>query len=319
MARSTSIDFLTTSCKSSDIIEDALRMIGVIEPGQTSGKGIDLLRAQRVLNQILKRDQQMGRNLLTLTRGHLFLTASQQSYTFGAATTHATTTYVETAIATAASETDLTITVDDDDGISSGDEIGIELDDGTMQWTTVNGAPVANVITITDALTDDAAVDSVVYTYTTELETPVRIIPQGIMLDLSGGSEQPVTLIARATYENTTAKDTESKITQVYYDRQYNSGVLYVWPTNDDPTDILHFTFERTIKDIDSHRNDMDIPVEAALYYTKMLASELALSFGLDLQKVAYIKQDAEMERTRFESWNSEQGSIFMKPDFKYE
>lgn len=42
-------------------------------------------------------------------------------------------------------------------GVASGDRVGVEQDDGTMHWSTVNGAPGGGVITITDALTDDAA------------------------------------------------------------------------------------------------------------------------------------------------------------------
>lgn len=63
-----------------------------------------------------------------------------------------------TDMAVAGVASDLTIKVTDDTGFSDGDFIGIELDDGTQHQTTINGAPVANVITITDALPSASAI-----------------------------------------------------------------------------------------------------------------------------------------------------------------
>lgn len=53
------------------------------------------------------------------------------------------------------------IAVVSDTGFSDGDFIGIELDDGTQHQTTVNGAPAANVITITTGLASAAAAGKV--------------------------------------------------------------------------------------------------------------------------------------------------------------
>lgn len=57
----------------------------------------------------------------------------------------------------AASNTDTTITVTDGTKWTSGDNIAVLQDDNTLHWTTVNSAPAGNVVTLTDALTDDVA------------------------------------------------------------------------------------------------------------------------------------------------------------------
>lgn len=50
-----------------------------------------------------------------------------------------------------------TVTLSAVAGITTGDIIGINQDDRTTHWTTVNGAPVGNVVTLTAALTANAA------------------------------------------------------------------------------------------------------------------------------------------------------------------
>lgn len=57
------------------------------------------------------------------------------------------------------------ISIDDDTGMASGDTVGILLDAGFIHWTTINGAPAGNDITLTVALPSAAADDNNVYTH----------------------------------------------------------------------------------------------------------------------------------------------------------
>lgn len=67
-----------------------------------------------------------------------------------------------TTLAVAAIATDGTITVVDDDEFDNGDAISVLLDDGTLHSTTINGAPAANVITLTAAMPGPAAIGNTV-------------------------------------------------------------------------------------------------------------------------------------------------------------
>ena len=60
--------------------------------------------------------------------------------------------------------------------MSDADNIGIELDDGTIQWTTINGAPAGSTVTLTDALTDDVASGNAVYVYTAKTNRPMKLL-----------------------------------------------------------------------------------------------------------------------------------------------
>jgi len=67
---------------------------------------------------------------------------------------------------------DLTITVASATSISDEDSIGIGLDDGTVQWTTVNGDPVGALVTLTGSLIDEAAIGNTVYTVGDSFSAP---------------------------------------------------------------------------------------------------------------------------------------------------
>lgn len=65
---------------------------------------------------------------------------------------------VDTTLTVAAVATNTTITVASATGINTGDNIAVLLDDDTTHFTTVNGAPAGNVITLTAAMPSAAAI-----------------------------------------------------------------------------------------------------------------------------------------------------------------
>jgi len=64
---------------------------------------------------------------------------------------------LDTTLSVAGVGADLTVTLSSVTDITSGDVIGIQLDSGEAHWTTVNGAPVGNVVTLTVALPSASA------------------------------------------------------------------------------------------------------------------------------------------------------------------
>jgi hypothetical protein len=66
-------------------------------------------------------------------------------------------TRVDTTLSSGAASSASTVTVASASGIASGDVIGVLLDSGATHWTTVNGAPASNVITLAVALPSAAA------------------------------------------------------------------------------------------------------------------------------------------------------------------
>lgn len=182
MATSGSWDYLVTAAQ---LIQVALEDIGVVESGETlSSEDQDM--ALRRLNYLVKQwqgtaDMAQGLKVWTRQRVTLFLAVGQQTYTVGPASTdsRATTTYGRTTIsaAEAIGQTVISITSNTDTTnypgttvtMTSGDIVGIQLDDGTIQWTTISGTP-SSTMTISVALTVAAAAGNYVYWFTSRAQ-----------------------------------------------------------------------------------------------------------------------------------------------------
>jgi len=316
MARSGSVDYSLTA---EDVLLEAFRLTGVIRSGGEPGVW-DKANGYQTLNLLLRRLANQGLYLHVLSEGHLFLVDGQESYDLGSGGDNATAeNYVKTEIATAADTGDSSIEVDSITGISDTNIIGVELDDGTVQWTTANGAPSGSTVTLTDALTDDAALDNHVYAYAAsgQIEKPQRILTETIRVENEGGTEAPVRLISRAEYLRLPTKDSTGSVNQVYYDQQYGAtGKLYVWPTASDVKSVLHFTFERPLQDVDTSSDNVDFPLAAHSMLTYALALDLAPAYShiVKPQQIMLLKALRDEHLEDYLCRDSEEGSIFFQP-----
>lgn len=264
-----------------DIITEALELIGAISAGETPSSE-DIASCTRTLNMMIKFWQSKGIAVWRNQEIYVFLTPSAKSYQIGpSGTARATTSFSKTEVAVAAASGESTITVDSDDDISASDKIGVELDDGTLHWTTVNGAPAANVVTLTAALTDDVSVDANVYTYTTVAQRPLFITEARLHRD--SGTELPINRMAGNDYKALSTKTSTGKASQFYYDPQTINGVLYVWPTADSVKDYLVCTARMPLADFDATDDDPDFPQEWLLPLAYNLAILIAPKYGEDV------------------------------------
>ena len=315
MARSGSTNFIVTR---DDIIKYALQDIGVITGLGSNPTAEQITHAAWKLNVMVKKDMTQGLHLWALTEGTLFLVDGQESYSLGVGGDPATSSYVKTELSSDGAAGSLTIDVDSITGISSGHAIGVELDDGTLHWTTVNGAPAGTTVTLTVALASVASIDNHVYAYNTIIEKPLRILKETVRIELGSGAEMPVTLVSRAEYVQLSDKSTTGKCNQVYYDPQYGAlGTLYAWPTCDDVKDVLHFTFERTLQDFDAATDNPDFPIEATDYLVKGLRYELAGAYGVPGPRRQELRDEAREARDDWLDWDSENSSVFLQPDLR--
>jgi len=310
MATSGSVDYTLNRNR---IIASALRKLGALAQGETpTNEEYD--EASENLNMMIKHWQTQGLKLWTRTEGVLIQAASQESYTLGPnSTDHATTVddLVKTEIATAGVIGDLTIDVDSITGISTGDVIGIKTSSTDIHWTTVNGAPTGTTITITAPLDAAVAVDNEVYAYTSVIERPLKIMKARVRN--SDDSETPIDVVVRDKYFNLTLKSSTGRVNTVYYDPQIDDGVLYVWPTADDVTDQIRFTFKRQIEDMDAAANNFDFPAEWFLTITYNLA--VVLNAEYDNPLTNDFKQDAAAMLRDLMAYNTE-GTLTFIPDF---
>jgi hypothetical protein len=314
MARSGSTDFDLTR---DGIIRGAIRIVKALggKPitGAKSGQK-EFANASDALNIMLKEWQGMGVGLWLTREISMPFAYRDGKYSLGTSGDHASETLYVTEVATAQTSGNSTLVLDSTSGAVDGDAVGIQLDDDTMQWTTINGTPAALTITLTAALTDDVAVDNEVMFYTTKSGRPLSITEARLVSD--AGSETPLYVCDRQEWMNISDKDTNGTPSQIYYDHQLDSGILYIWPRPEDVGSYLKFTARVPVQDFDAAANDPDFPVEIHRAVKWGLADELALEYpGIDAQKLLIVSHRAEKYFNRMADFDAEYGSIQFEVD----
>jgi len=305
MATSGSVDYNVTGTA---IVIEAMELIGAIAAGETltAHDGASCLRS---LEMMIKHWQAEGIGLWRNKEAALFLSYEGYSFSVGPTGDHCSTTWVKTEIATAASSGDATITVDDDTGVLDGDYIGVELDDYSLQWTTVDGDPVANVITLDAVLTDDVAVDNHVYTYTTLISRPLEIIEA--RLHRASGSDIPMKIISLDEYTRLSTKTTTGVPNQIYYDPQQINIKVKIWPACNDVQDYIKVIFRLAIEDVDALTNNADFGQEWLLPLAWNLAVLIAPKFGVNFSQAnLYLAREMKKNASNFDM---EQTSVFFE------
>lgn len=278
-----------------DIITEALEQLGVLGEGESPNSD-QLTSSARTLNMMVKSWQSKVKNLHVIQDLFVFQNGVKETYIIDGTTDHASSEITTTALGAAAASSATTLNVDSITGFSNGDNIGIELDDGTRQWTTINGAPSGTTITLTDALTGAAAIDNTVVGYTTKADTPYRV-DKAYRRNIGTPTEPidvPIKLLARGDYVELTTKKASGPPTQVYVDKQRASVRLKVWPLASSVNDIVGLKVWRTLEDFDAATDDADFPSNWYLALSYNLALYLAPKYGLDHNTKVLLKNEAD-------------------------
>jgi hypothetical protein len=274
MSTSGSVNYNDTR---STIITDALYEIGALGIGETLSSEDEAL-ANRYLNRMIKSYPWNSLHLFGQTEGTLFLQADQVKYNLGA-TDHASNTTVETTTSAAAISGASTVTCTTVTGMTASDNIGIELDDGTIQWTTISSINSGTkVVTLATTLTDAVASGNVIYTYTTRLNRPLMI--SNVRRRDVDGIDIPLTPLSRQEYMDLPNKTSEGTPNSYFYDPQLTYGYLYVWQEPDDMSIRLKFTYDRPLEDFDNSSDNPDFPQEWLLPIVRNLAVLIAPDFS---------------------------------------
>ncbi len=259
------------------IIKGALRIV-------TSGTDFEpdeINDAKTTLNMLVKSWQAEGIGLWKNAEVALFLGEDSQSYTLGPTGDHCAETFVKTEVATAAASGASAVIVDSITGMTTGDNVGVELDGGDLQWTTISGAPSSLTIALTDALTDAVAVDNHVYTYTNKIARPLEIVE--VRLHKNDDTEitlGPFGMVTRLEYMAIPNKDLSGACNQVFHDYQTIDSKLYVWPVADSVKEYLKMTVRLPIEDFDATSDNADFPVEWLNALKWNLAIEMSNDIG---------------------------------------
>lgn len=319
-----------------EVIKGALRLVNGYDPENSAGPtATQITNCSEALNLLLKSWEVDGLLLWERRWAVIFPQPDQPVFALGSpgpAGDHACLStplgaggFLQTTLAADAASGALTIVVETKTSpstagisamsITTGYNIGIELDDGTVQWTTVNGTPASTTVTITAALTDDASEGNSVFCYQTKLVRPLRVI-DGFVRNIASGNDTPINIIPRENYNRFGQKSTAAGVpTQIYYDPQSNIGYLYIYPCFEAADSMLFIEFARPIEDITTSTQDYDMPQEwgAALKFN--LALHIAPEYEVPTEKFKQIVTLAKDTKDMVDSWDEEWASLYLQPN----
>lgn len=313
MTTSGSIDF---SVSRDDLIKAALQHIVAISEGDTPNSD-QLTECALLLNLIVKMRMADGMPLWALKTGYILPTTDVSSINLGGTGGHATLSYVETALSAAAASAASTITVDSITGISNSDYIGIELSDNSMQWTTINGAPSGSTITLTTALTGAASNDAQVFTYTTKLQRPLKII-KAYRYDVVNDIRTEIESLSKYDLLALSSVTSESYPYYYAYDPQLTDGIFYFYPRFNTGDYILQVTFHRPFEDFDGAADTPDFPQEWYLPIMLELAAIIGPKYGVTLKERLSLFAEAKAYRDEVLGFSSDNDSIRIVPDTRH-
>lgn len=302
----------TFSLTRNQIIDKALKILGVKTRGRipTSEEVND---ASDMLNMMVKSWKSKGQYLWKTTEGTLFLVAGQASYRLDGSTADATESFTQTTLNGDVASAASSIVVTSATGFTVGYNIGVAQDDNTILWSTIASVS-STTIGLNDALTAAATSGAKVYVYQTAITRPEKVNSCRLRYD-DDVTDVPMDQISRETYFNYSNKSSQGKPNSYFYDKQLTYGDIYVYPTPDDATDTVKFTFEKQFFDFSAAIDDPDFPVEWLLPIAVNLAYWLSYDYKIGAERSERIKRDAEQLLTDSEGYDREGTSIYFQPE----
>lgn len=277
------------SVNQQQIITDAMMNCGALGVGETITDD-DYQLCSRRLNMLVKQwqgrqDFSPGLKMWSRKNGNLFLSATTGTYSLGPNGTGWATNFTQQSTTVAAANGATSVTLASAAGISSGDNIGVVLDSLALNWTTVNGAPAGNVVTLTTGLAGTAASGNVVYTYpvASQARRPLAIVT-AVLRD-QNNNDVPIYTMTLQDYQ---ALPTKTQVlaptdpTSYYYQADLVNGTLKTdAPAAADCNKRIHFVYLSPPEDFVASTDTPDYPQEWYLALVDGLAVNIAPAFSL--------------------------------------
>lgn len=310
MATSGSVNFAMTR---DDIIRGALKKLGAFDASDPIPAD-EVQDAAFALNAVIKELMAEGevglwvRSVITL-----FIQQGQESYTIGSGSSdHYTTSYSETTVTSDTASGSTTVVVDSASGFVVGYYIGIQVDDGSIHWTTITNI-ASTTITLNDALDDDAAEGNDVYVYQTKapfFQKPIEAYRRD-----DSDIDTTIDILAYHDYATLSQKTDAGAPDMVSWKPGLTSGTLYVWPTGGAEgstvqTNKVVLTVDRTLEDMDVTSDNPDFPIEWGNVLVWLLAADLAPDYGLQLNDRMYLRAEAERKKERALQYGQDTGPV---------
>lgn len=323
MATSGSWDFGQTATQ---LIQAAYEDVGVVPPG-VAASAAEIALALSRLNTIVKQyqgtaDGAPGLKVHTRQRISLMLAKGQQTYLIGPAATDARSTLQlgRTTISAdeASGQTVLSITSNTDTTsypgttitMTASDFIGIELNDGTIYWSTISGTPAATA-TVAVAITGAASAGNYVWWFTARAQK-FPVIESAVLRD-ENFNDTPLAVYreARQYDQGVVAKQADGDPTALLVEPlRLNTRVTL----NSQPTDVtkqIVLTVFYPSEDYDAVGDDIAFPQEALEFLRLELMFKLGGPTGMWTPILELARKEA---KAIYLSVNPETSDLYFQP-----
>lgn len=293
-----------------------MQLVNLININQTS-RGAEHDYAIDIFQSMIKLWQAEGIQLWNRKQATLFPAYQTIQYAISnqSSSAHCANNYIDTTIASDEISGQTILSITSTSGMSINDNIGIELNDKTRQWTTIVSIDSANQLTVTTPLTFAASENNSVITYTNKIaDRPLRILDMRTVDLKNQKNTVTMEMIGYDQYFNIPVKSTDGRPLNYYYDKLLDAGQLYVFPRPDEVDVLLEFTYHESIEDVSNGTDSMDFPQEWTLPLIYGLAAELCVVFG-KFEELKTIKPLAEQYKQIVREFDNDEEPFFLLPD----
>ena len=197
--------------------------------------------------------------------------------------------------------------------------------EGLKLWTIEEGVLplVSNQTTYTLGPGGDYFYNASDISKTAVVDKPLKVLPSNAFIrntTVTPSTDTPLMVISRQEYNLLGSKFSAGTPNSLYYNVRQNTGELSLFLTPDttaSSTYEVHFVYQRPIYDISSASAIPDFPVEWMNVLVWNLADQLAMDYGVALNKRQEIAVRAKAYREDLTGWDTEVVSTFFQPDYR--
>ncbi len=177
---------------------------------------------------------------------------------------------------------------------TTGDLIGIRLDDGTRQWTKIVENLSATQVFNADGLTGPAAIDNSVFSVPELIPRPLSVL-QVRRQTIGNNDEVEAVQWSRQQYFAQPDKTSQGQLNNWHYAPQLTNGRIYVWQTASNADQVAKFTYIRPIDVNTSTADNPDFPAEWFRVLKYNLAVEIGPEFRIPQDRLDRLAIKAEL------------------------
>jgi hypothetical protein len=255
-----SVDF---SVNRDEIIKGALRSARIIGKDQTPD-ATHISTGAEALNMLVKQwqakhDFAPGLKVWSRKTAYLFLQQGESQYDLGPSGDHWTVAYSTTTTSAAknASATSLSLTAAIG---ANADNVGIELTDGSIGWTTISSGGGTTTLTLPANSLGAASSGARVFTYTTKARRPLQVLTS--VLRDTNNLDSPMYQMNLETSEGRPDKTADGTPQFYLYEPFLTNGKVTFDVEPDDVTKVVRVVFLGALEDFDALTDTPDYPQE---------------------------------------------------------